>query len=195
MPLPMRPGPNFYLPGPWLEKRRERKLIAACKSGNLRTVDRLISPTFFRRGIDVDIGKGYPLRVAAAYGHVDIVSLLIERGANANLQFSFKWVSYLASWAGTCKGKTPLMWASMFGHRKIVELLIEAGADVNALANTDADFELYSYPNSDLMGGPPREPCDTALLLASQYYRHSEIVDLLKMHGAKSGRWKQDGWL
>lgn len=75
-----------------------------------------------------------------------------------------------------------------------VELLIKAGANVNALANTDTDLDLYSYPNSHLMDRAPQEPCDTAWLLASQG-QHSEIADLLLKHGAKPGRWKKNGWL
>lgn len=193
MPLPIRPVPNFY-DGPWFLKRIERKFITACELGNLKAVVRLVSPTFFRRGIDVNMFEGYPLRVAAVYGHIDVVSLLIERGAIVNLYYSFEWVSYHATMAGQCRGKTSLMLASMFGHIKIVELLIDAGADVNALANTDSDLKQYSYPNNYLMFGPPKEPCDTALLLASKY-QHTDIVNLLKLHGAKSGQWKRDGWL
>lgn len=207
MPLFKGSGINLRVRIPWLKNRWERKLIAASQSGNFDIVNELTTPMFLHRSIDVDIQDGYPLRVAvscghteiasllikrgakvnfgegeplrtaAAGGHVEIVSLLLEKGAAVNLQRSFKWQTYRGSFAGICRGKTALMRACRNGHRKTVETLIKAGADVDATANTNKDFELYSS-NPHSMDRGPQQPCDTALSYAL-YNQHSEIVKLL----------------
>jgi len=55
---------------------------------------------------------------ASMYGHIEVVKLLLEAGADVN--------------AKTIDGDTALKWASDYGHTEIVKLLLEAGADVNA---------------------------------------------------------------
>ena len=61
-------------------------------------------------------------------------------------------------------GETPLHFAAFSGHKEIVELLIAKGADVNA---KDDDG---------------KTPLDSAIRR-----KHSEIADLLRKHGAKTG--------
>ena len=63
-------------------------------------------------------------------------------------------------------GNTPLYSAAGYGHKEIAELLISKGADVNA--------------KDELLG---RTPLDEAI-----FSNHSEIVDLLRKHGGKSGK-------
>ena len=63
-------------------------------------------------------------------------------------------------------GVTPLYSAAGYGHKEIAELLISKGADVNA--------------KDELLG---RTPLDEAI-----FSNHSEIVDLLRKHGGKSGK-------
>ena len=62
------------------------------------------------------------------------------------------------------KGKTPLHNATVLGHKEIGELLIAAGADVNAKVNDG------------------RTPLDWAIK-----YKQTEIADLLRKHGGKTG--------
>ena len=57
-----------------------------------------------------------PLHLAAWQGHVDIVRLLLDRGADVNARGD--------------GGRTPLHYAAYWGHLDVVELLIEEGADV-----------------------------------------------------------------
>ena len=62
-------------------------------------------------------------------------------------------------------GWTPLHRAAYKGHKELAELLIAGGGDVNA--KTD-------------VGG--RTPKDMAIL-----FKHTEITDLLRKHGGKTG--------
>lgn len=61
-------------------------------------------------------GDCTPLMEAASAGHVDIVKLLLEYGADANAQSS--------------AGNTPLMYACNGGHEEIVKILLEQGANI-----------------------------------------------------------------
>jgi ankyrin repeat protein len=96
---------------------------------------------------------------ASVYGHIEVVKLLIEAGADVNaqpkaLQGDFHRQRAVPEYLGPA-----LIDASRGGHSEIIKLLIEAGADVNA---------------KDLYGR-------TALM----YAWHTEIVKLLIEAGAK----------
>jgi len=55
-----------------------------------------------------------PLGYAAHFGHLELVKLLLERGADPNMAGKF--------WA------TPLAWAKKKGHQEIEKRLLDAGA-------------------------------------------------------------------
>jgi len=58
-----------------------------------------------------------PLAYAAAYGNLDIVKLILERGADINGQVAY--------------GDVPLIKAAEHGNKDIIEYLLAQGADVN----------------------------------------------------------------
>ncbi|KAF7978245.1 hypothetical protein HWV62_1264 [Athelia sp. TMB] len=91
-------------------------LYYACFAGSLRAVQYLVN-----NGADVDkVGReasSGPLLVASQEGHLEIVRLLLDKGANANL---------LREDHGTA-----LHAASAEGHMKVARLLLDKGADVN----------------------------------------------------------------
>jgi len=90
------------------------QLIEAAKDGNLKAVQFLLSV-----GADVDtiehcdhlwLDTTTPLLLAAYYGYLEIVKLLLEKGANVNV-----------NWDG------PLIFAMKNGHKEIAMLLFERG--------------------------------------------------------------------
>ena len=73
-----------------------------------------------------------PLIIASDQGYKYKVKLLIENGADINLQDK--------------DGDTALMWASNRSNKDVVEILIENGADIN-LKNKDGDTALILASN------------------------------------------------
>ena len=124
-------------------------------------------------------GGETPMHIAAEEGHANILSLLLDHGADVDDQGNQGFTPlHLTSVngkleAGQCLldrgadinargnfGRTPLHWAVLLTSVQSVRFLLEHGADVNA---------------SDDAGKTP-----------SLYTRNSEILELLSEYGAKS---------
>ena len=79
---------------------------------------------------------------------------------------------------------TPLHWAAYGGHKETAELLIAEGADVNAgwrnihQQLVGIDVVLPENPLDHLR----KTPLDVAIMRS-----HTEIADLLRKHGGKTG--------
>ena len=100
--------------------RLEYALASAAKTNNLTNVEILWPPLFALRG---SVGRGDVLkgletaavRVAAKYGHLEIVRYLLDHGANVECEDKEK--------------NGPLHCAAFNGYEAIVKLLLERGAN------------------------------------------------------------------
>jgi hypothetical protein len=101
------------LPGPAWSAASDQELLAAVRKGDVAAVKALLDG-----GLPVDTRFRYDrtaLSFAADRGHADIVTLLLDRGANVNATDTF----YKA---------TPLVWAAQNEHVAVVKVLLARGA-------------------------------------------------------------------
>lgn len=93
------------------------KLWLAAKEGNVLELESLLSCIF----VDVNCTSGFyqstALFEAVGNGHEGMVTLLLDRGADANKADKIKW--------------SPLYRATNYGHIEVVQLLLDGGADPN----------------------------------------------------------------
>jgi ankyrin repeat protein len=98
-----------------------KDFIRAAKSGNVEKLKTLLEadPTLLNLALDTDGSTA--LHHGAWKGQWDVVSFLIEAGADVNLH------NHNEHW-----GTTPLHAAAHANQAKISRMLLDAGADVNA---------------------------------------------------------------
>lgn len=102
-------------------------LLLATLQGMHSAVERLIE-----KGAVIDSPDEWssPLNVASERGDLDIVTLLLEKGADPDRIAAYS-------------GGSALMWASINGHRAIARALIDASADVNAASSDHKSTPLH----------------------------------------------------
>lgn len=105
----------------WANQAGIRKtFLDAVEGGDLNTVQKFLSkdPRLISiRDNRKKAAEGSPLELAIRGGHVDIVKLLLSRGANPNER--------------NPRGTGPLHWAAKAGRAELVEVLVRYGSDVN----------------------------------------------------------------
>ena len=107
----------------------QNALTIACGEHGANRID--VVNTLLDYGANTNPKQNFsPLYSASGAGHMKIVSLLLEKGANVN----------------TCcdDGTTPLMYASQEGQMKIVSLLLEEGANVNTRCDDGSTPLMYA---------------------------------------------------
>ncbi len=115
----------------------------ACHMGNLTRVRELLDqdPALVNRNSDYAsyyLGCGSPLRNAAAKGHMEIVQLLLDRGADPNLREE-----------GIAPHGHALYSAAANRYYEIAVLLLEHGANPNAAVESSADCLSRAISNGD----------------------------------------------
>ncbi|QDT54235.1 Ankyrin repeats (3 copies) [Caulifigura coniformis] len=118
-------------------------LNTACHLGEIERVRELIDgdPGLINRVSEYStyyVGSGAPLTNAAAKGHLDIVRLLLERGADPNLPEE-----------GIAPDGHALYSAAANGHHEIARLLLEHGANPNQAVESSADALARAVSNGD----------------------------------------------
>lgn len=133
----------------------------ACATGNMTRVRELLDqdPTLVNRVSDYNgyyTGCGAPIKNAAAGGHIEIVRLLLERGADPNLPEE-----------GVAPDGHALHCAVVRGHIEIVRLLLKHGAHPNVEVESSADTLSAALASAGYSTKP-----------------NAEMVELLCSHGA-----------
>jgi hypothetical protein len=180
------PGKRFYLKvetrwagGSGKRPSEFRFDIEAAQSGNTPAILDLL-----KKGLDVnardDLYGRTILMHAALFGHMDVVRLLIDKGADVN--------------AATKNGTTALLLSAGKGNAEIAGFLLDKGADVNAndgngtaliLAADKGNAKFVSFLiNKGADVDAKSSNGNTALMRASRY-GYTDVVNILKNVGAK----------
>jgi hypothetical protein len=143
----------------------------AARKGDAKAVEALLD-----KGVDVNSKFRYDataLSYACDRGHVEVVKVLLNRGANPNVTDTF----YKA---------TPLTWAAQKGHTEIVKLLLEKGAQgKDNVLNVAVMQKNAAMAEAVLaMGGLSQTTLNNALARA-QRNNDAEMADRLLKAGAK----------
>jgi ankyrin repeat protein len=143
----------------------EVDLAMACATGDLARVREWLDrePALVNQMSDYTsyyIGCGAPIKNAAARGHLDVVKLLLERGADPNLPEE-----------GIAPNGHALHSAVVRGHIEIVRLLLNHGAHPNVEVESSADTLSAALATAGYSNVKP----------------NAEMVELLCSHGAARG--------
>jgi hypothetical protein len=146
-------------------------LRRAASAGDLAKVKELLAA-----GVDVNAANSYggtALAFAADKGRLEVVNLLLERGATVNVKDTFY-------------GATPLTWAVSHGHAEITKVLLEKGAQGEAEALMSAVGDGHGAVVKVILerGKLGPETLSDALATATQR-QQKEVVALLEGAGAK----------
>ncbi len=106
----------------------ELPFVVACRHDDRRVVTTLLD-----NGVAVDAYHAVALRSASQYGQVDLVRLLLSRGANVN------YINPVAN-----DGRTVLVHAAYHRQRAVVHTLLDAKADVAVATEAEPNMEALS---------------------------------------------------
>ena len=144
------------------QRALENSLFRAASSGKTEIVKQLLD-----LGVDPNSAAGFPLGSAAYYGYIDLVKLLLARGADVNgidrggggrketaLHYASRGTAHSVEMTGLLLGSgakvnvqdqggtTPLM--NALDRREVALMLLAAGADVNLRTNDGATALMYA---------------------------------------------------
>lgn len=161
----------FSLPLTALAQDINEELLAAARKSDIVKVKELLA-----KGANVNAKSPYgatPLFFACDRGNVEVIKILLESGADANIQDTF----YHA---------TPLGWAMNKGKPEIIKLLVEAGAkDLNQAMNFAINGNHLELVKVTLAKATFKQDDLDKYLRAANKKGQKEIAESLKAAGAK----------
>ncbi|KAF0717090.1 Aste57867_2499 [Aphanomyces stellatus] len=168
-----------------------RALWNAAQGGYLANVRRLLDGVYFEGYIDWQDKDGWtPLYIASWNGHMDVVKLLLTKGANVNHAEKDGW--------------TPLYIASMYGRVAIVTLLLANGALVDKathsgatalnIAAEEGNVEVAAILLTNGADVDKATNYGATPLYQASIKGHVKVVTLLLANGANIDKPNTDGW-
>ncbi len=149
----------------------ENQMLAAARRGDAEAVKAAIA-----QGADVNARFRYgttALFPACDKGHIEVVRVLLEHGANVNLKDSFY-------------GATPLTWAAMNSRTEIIGLLLEKGAEGGGDVLIQAIMRGSTEVARAVLEKAKLKPQDLSSALVNARQRNrTEIIELLLKAGAE----------
>ncbi|KAI8985084.1 hypothetical protein BDB01DRAFT_835094 [Pilobolus umbonatus] len=131
-------------------KRYTAAYTKATSNGDIERLQELLNDPSIRPYIDLnarDIDGTPPLIYAACFGKIDIARILLEAGAQIDVQDSFGW--------------SALMWATNNNHEALVKILVDYGASSNTKSTKGRTvFDFISNDNQkmiDILATTPRD--------------------------------------
>jgi len=130
-----------------------------------------------------------PLHLASRKGHMDVVRMLVERGADVSAQAE--------------DGTTPLHLASLYGHVDVARMLVERGADVSAQKKDGTTPLHWASWNGHVdvarmlvergADVSAQKKGGTTPLHCASLYGHVDVARMLVERGADVSAQKKDG--
>jgi ankyrin repeat protein len=124
----------------------ETPLLAAARSGSVAAVRSLIA-----RGADINAAENFQkstaLMAAAAEGHLDVVDLLLEAGADPDRQGHVTSLTDRHNADHPTGGFTALMFAARSGNDAMVRRLVKGGANINLKNGDNASATMVAIYN------------------------------------------------
>jgi hypothetical protein len=147
------------------------ELRRAAGAGDVAKVKELLD-----KGADVNAANSYggtALAFACDRGHLEVIRLLLDRGANPNTQDTFY-------------KSTPVVWAAQKGHPEIVKLLLDRGVAPDPQILIMGIYgEQPAIVKLMIERAKPGEDVLSDALATAEQVGNAEIVEILKAAGAK----------
>ena len=163
----------------------ETPLLSAARAGSVPTVRLLLA-----RGVDVNAAENFQqttaLMWASAEGHLDVVDLLLEAGADPNRQGHVTSLATRHNADHPTGGFTALMFAARNGNEAMVRKLLARGANINLKNGDGASAAMIAIYND-------RFDVAASLIEAGSDVKDGSLYVAVEMRDATTDQFAFDG--